>query len=477
MFTISEWPSFQQRSYAELSIGEEISESHVISCSWSAPGLAKHDRCMLGVLTANGLYSLWDAKGDLSFTTSWHRVQVLNIVLESFFASKNVETSTVPVRRYRIRAAVWAKRLKLCDQLKSFQDNFVLALLNDQGEIIFLTIENAEDKQLSQPLCRVIDVLDLHSEINSYPDGLLDELQWLDWDTLSDSANAVLFCSSKGRTWKIHTQIKSPSTGSMDMTCSFSTPIPRESTNWNTAEEQMSTLRNPYLNIQQKQLKRSWERGQGEGYPGFTRYYGVAAYKDFQASHMSFHPRTVIEYHIQAQEISYVLFSHSSLKAPGASATKIKFDWEISATVMADNNSSAGPWRMILSELSGLQFEELSQDDQWTTGSRTIRSWLTMAVLRGWNLTETLDLLRKLSDQSVDQEILDMIDEYREESSNIEALQQIEGIVDSFFKTPESLETCSICGERLKWHNERAARCQQGHVFGKHHLSLIVHIY
>lgn len=466
-FTILEWPSFRQRPYADFSAGEELSESHVVSCSWSVPGLAQHDRCILGILTANGLYSLWDANGDLSFNTSWKRIRVLNRLLELYFASQDPECSVVSAGRYRIRAAAWAKRSKPSDQQNSFHKGFGLALLNDKGEIIFLTIDHAENKQPSQASYRVVHVLDLNCEVDPYPDGLLDQLRWLNSEKEDEHTNAVLLCSTEGRTWTIHAQIEHTSAGSVDMVCSFPTPVPRKLTTWNTSEAEIATLDSPYLNYQQRQLQKNWEKSQAEGYPGFTRYYGLAAYKDFQALHISFHPRTVIEYHIQVQEFSYILFSHSSLRKSGASADEIKFDWEISAPILSDNDSSARPWRMMLSELSGLALEELLQDDLWTTYSKTIRSWLMIAFLRGWQLAEASDLLKKLSGQSVEREILDMIDEYREESSSIEALQQIERIMDPLFKSSESWEICSICGEQLKWHNEQAAQCQQGHVFGK----------
>ena len=97
---------------------------------------------MLGVLTANGLYSLWEADGDLSFNTSWKRIRVLNRLLESYFASQDPDCSVGLAGRYRIRAAAWAKRSKPNDQENNFDKGFGLALLNDHGEIVFVAIDH-----------------------------------------------------------------------------------------------------------------------------------------------------------------------------------------------------------------------------------------------------------------------------------------------------------------------------------------------
>jgi len=55
------------------SIGEEISDSWPLVITWSPPGIAKHRRCALGVLTSNLALSIWAADGRVDIEGSWRR--------------------------------------------------------------------------------------------------------------------------------------------------------------------------------------------------------------------------------------------------------------------------------------------------------------------------------------------------------------------------------------------------------------------
>lgn len=45
---------------------------------WSSPGLAKHKRSLLAVLTSNHLLSLWASNSDMRLPESWERVLIVN---------------------------------------------------------------------------------------------------------------------------------------------------------------------------------------------------------------------------------------------------------------------------------------------------------------------------------------------------------------------------------------------------------------
>ena len=61
-----------------MSIGEEQSDSTVLAMAWSSPGMSRHQRPALAVLTTNHLLSLWASASDIEDHSSWKRVLVFN---------------------------------------------------------------------------------------------------------------------------------------------------------------------------------------------------------------------------------------------------------------------------------------------------------------------------------------------------------------------------------------------------------------
>ena len=82
-FTFEEWPRQELASFEDMSIGEEQARATVTAIAWSPPGLAKHRRSVLAVLTSNLILSLWASNSDPSDLNSWKRVLVVNKVLPS----------------------------------------------------------------------------------------------------------------------------------------------------------------------------------------------------------------------------------------------------------------------------------------------------------------------------------------------------------------------------------------------------------
>ena len=77
-FTHQEWPLQRQASFAEMSIGQEQAKVKILSLSWSPPGIAKHKRSVLAVLTSNLLLSLWAPDGDPTRLEGWQRVLIID---------------------------------------------------------------------------------------------------------------------------------------------------------------------------------------------------------------------------------------------------------------------------------------------------------------------------------------------------------------------------------------------------------------
>lgn len=97
-------------SYDTFSIGEEQSPSHVVALKWSPPGLAKHGRCALAVLTSNFILSIWEPTTNPADAKCWKRVLIINDALEEYYAPRLDVAESLRTEK-RIRAIAWADTL------------------------------------------------------------------------------------------------------------------------------------------------------------------------------------------------------------------------------------------------------------------------------------------------------------------------------------------------------------------------------
>ena len=160
-FTIDEWPMQEPSGSEDFSIGEEQSVGTVTALNWSAPGLGKHRRSVLAVLTSNLVLSLWESKANLKEPESWERVLVINHSLRDYFTDHDNNANTPDTkkgslrRRQRIRALAWAEPLisEENNGHASYQSKwgtFLLAVTNDNGEIIILRMVNPYSMEVGQ---------------------------------------------------------------------------------------------------------------------------------------------------------------------------------------------------------------------------------------------------------------------------------------------------------------------------------------
>lgn len=77
-FSHDEWPVRPQASFANMSIGEEQGRVSVATLDWSPPGLVKHRRSILAVLTTNLILSLWVPGPDPRDSQGWKRICIVN---------------------------------------------------------------------------------------------------------------------------------------------------------------------------------------------------------------------------------------------------------------------------------------------------------------------------------------------------------------------------------------------------------------
>ena len=154
-FTQNEVGIQEALSSANFSVGEELSSCVVIALAWSPPGLAKHGRCTLAVLTNNLVLSIWAPGGDPTILNEWKRVLLINRALDGFSQSKghfdgldDDARLELAKKKQRIRAFAWGPSLTLGYEHKEHLDiteignhNF-LAISNDCNEIILIRIKS-----------------------------------------------------------------------------------------------------------------------------------------------------------------------------------------------------------------------------------------------------------------------------------------------------------------------------------------------
>ena len=148
LFTTAEWPTQYHDRFAAFSIGREQSTDTIIALQWSPPGLAKHQRSLLAVLTSNLILSLWETNGEIG---NWKRVVVVNHALENFFGPAMDELDPVR-RRTCVRSFSWGSRCldelgategRSCCDLAAHSGHF-LAVCNDNAEIAIVNIASNE---------------------------------------------------------------------------------------------------------------------------------------------------------------------------------------------------------------------------------------------------------------------------------------------------------------------------------------------
>lgn len=172
------WP--QTRDH--FSIGAEQSISTVAALSWSPPGLAKHRRCLLGVLTSNLLLSFYEAVGPQG---KWTRVAIASHALTQYFSSQQSITDPgLKLRKKRIRSFAWCPPFKnpaltqgagASDDAVSSPEQrwgrYLLAVANDDNDVIILEIKRRRGKSASgSPYSiEVLSHISIHDPVRNFP--------------------------------------------------------------------------------------------------------------------------------------------------------------------------------------------------------------------------------------------------------------------------------------------------------------------
>ncbi|KAK7187472.1 hypothetical protein DPSP01_002588 [Paraphaeosphaeria sporulosa] len=153
-FTTTELPEKEAGPVSTYSIGEEVSTSAPVSITWSPPGIAKHRRCALGVLTSSLILSIWASEGKIDDELSWRRKLIINDALVLYFSSNLNEVESTLVHesvekmrlRARIRSFAWAPSMPslgpaaIIGTRTTWAQPF-LAVANDDNQIAIVAID------------------------------------------------------------------------------------------------------------------------------------------------------------------------------------------------------------------------------------------------------------------------------------------------------------------------------------------------
>ncbi|OJD37099.1 short-chain dehydrogenase reductase sdr [Diplodia corticola] len=157
LFSSTEVPPIDPLPLRANSIGEEISTSDTACIEWSPPGLAKHARCALAVLTTNLNLSLWVSDSDPKVTRGWRRALVLNHELDRYFQQVyaqeeirvELEWETQRRLRRRIRSFAWSPQPRPSQpaeysvQEAQFPINgSFIAVSNDDNDVVILRVDS-----------------------------------------------------------------------------------------------------------------------------------------------------------------------------------------------------------------------------------------------------------------------------------------------------------------------------------------------
>lgn len=131
-FEEAEWPFQDLTNIMHFSLGEELSDSTIVSLAWSPPGLGLHRRSVLAVLTSNLVLSFWETDGRLD---SWERTCIVNHHLP---VQNDPQHPSRVRRQRRIRAFCWLA--PVASSASSSWSPHFLVVADDTGTISILRV-------------------------------------------------------------------------------------------------------------------------------------------------------------------------------------------------------------------------------------------------------------------------------------------------------------------------------------------------
>ncbi|QIW96022.1 hypothetical protein AMS68_001540 [Peltaster fructicola] len=154
-YTQAELPLRDPLSFANWSVGEELSARHVIRLEWSPRGLGCFDTCVLAILHSDYVLDLWEYCGQAHIKDSWRRCLIITHAVHDFYETiypSGEDPSPLTIERQqvrqRVRSIAWApqltedssEELQSCGNRVLPQTAPLLAIATEAGDILVTRI-------------------------------------------------------------------------------------------------------------------------------------------------------------------------------------------------------------------------------------------------------------------------------------------------------------------------------------------------
>lgn len=477
-FKFDDWPWATQASFKDMSIGEEQARVTVTAIAWSPPGLAKHRRSVLAVLTSNLLLSLWAPAGDIKDPQSWERVMIVNWAFTPSKTSPNYNGRR-PLRR--IRSMAWAPTYpEHTDKVTPFSKRkwgiHLLAITDDDNGIYLLSVSSPAVKA-SMPwdvktlLYKQIEPI---SKLNDRPSLLslvlngrhfIDQIEFGTW---TSARGILVIYHSSGTAY--HAML----------VVSVGPPLHLRLTD---ATPNVACMATPNGQISSRLSHESQIDGQKELYSAqnaldghvFARIWGAASFDNLVASCVSLHPSNSFEFVDPSDGSAIILFEDCK----DSSGDQNRFSWQSSPKVDVFQT-----YQTVLDyvlddsllhslDLSNIDFRiiyaavcaaVLANDAQGQQRLQTAEELLYLVQSKAeTNLQAELELVVSCRNgpQALHQDLVKMV---RETSA-----KRGQQHSDSNSQGPPLLDSCSYCSSDclkfIGFESMTKARCPQNHPF------------
>ena len=314
-FTFEEWPWQEQASFKDMSIGEEQATATVTALAWSPPGLAKHRRSVLAVLTSNLILSFWASNANPTMVDSWERILIVN---KALYSGSRLQQ--------RIRSIAWVPTnpQHLDRQTPFSRRNWGIHLIAIADDCHGVYILKVSSPFADQSFEWTVEVLHRHRIPVSNPPSYRPSL-------LSLAMNANHFVDHiEFGTWKggipvlyrtsgiIHHAIISvhedlPSrVRSEDLSDCESLIVDLDEVNAGDATIMSQITVTPFLKAQMAAEKENFGLDNSIGSHVRLRRWGLASFQDLVAACITLHPAKMIEYIAPFDGNSIIIFDAGS---------------------------------------------------------------------------------------------------------------------------------------------------------------------
>ena len=362
LFSFEEWPEVEPASFEDLSIGEEQSESYVVSLAWSPPGLAKHGKCALAVLTSNSLLCIWDPQSDPANPAAWCRASVVNDILAHYYDNSmrarrsNTYSESMLRKGKRIRGFAWAPALPPPPSSEvRHSDICILAIVNDSSGLFLLRVRTTRDiEAMTCDASTKCPVIPLNTPSSENPDGLLPEVYWTSWrvddllahNTLQLRVNGSLISMIVNAQWQAQLELN------LTVQISDQYPVPLATTRrlpWGCDTTHTVFGPEAHLNQLVENHRQRFSAEHNLGDKVMAKTWGNSEYEGYLVRCISLHPTEMIEYIIRSHERCHLEFTHRSfIPSPFADQPSLSFPWEVAPVTKSPSEAHATSWKALV---------------------------------------------------------------------------------------------------------------------------------